>query len=204
MRALEGIVYSTYSGIALRPRRHAVRDLALARGRRPPVDHHARDRDRDPGPHVRRAVLRARARMAAPRRARPACSSRTARRSTSASRRSRSTRRRSPPLSTRLGEERLRADVVAGGFRLREPAPGEDRVLHRRLRRDRARGARGRRAARRRGGRRGDRARASPRPTGSTATGRRAAPPAARRRRTHRRTSSGSSPRTSAACPSSP
>jgi pyruvate dehydrogenase E1 component len=29
----------------------------------------------------------------------------------------------------RLGEERLRADIVAGGFRLREPAAGEDRVL---------------------------------------------------------------------------
>ena len=47
MRALEGIVYSTYSGLALRPRGHAVGDLALARGRRAPVDHHARDRDRD-------------------------------------------------------------------------------------------------------------------------------------------------------------
>jgi pyruvate dehydrogenase E1 component len=29
----------------------------------------------------------------------------------------------------RFGEERLRADVVAGGFRLREPGAGEDRVL---------------------------------------------------------------------------
>ena len=29
----------------------------------------------------------------------------------------------------RYGEERLRADVVAGGFRLREPGAGEDRVL---------------------------------------------------------------------------
>jgi pyruvate dehydrogenase E1 component len=29
----------------------------------------------------------------------------------------------------RVGEERLRADVVAGGFRLREAGPGEDRVL---------------------------------------------------------------------------
>ena len=31
--------------------------------------------------------------------------------------------------AARLGEERLRADVVAGGFRLREAGPSEDRVL---------------------------------------------------------------------------
>jgi pyruvate dehydrogenase E1 component len=31
--------------------------------------------------------------------------------------------------AARLGEERLRADVVAGGFRLREPAESDDRVL---------------------------------------------------------------------------
>ena len=31
--------------------------------------------------------------------------------------------------AARVGEERLRADVVAGGFRLREPGPSEDRVL---------------------------------------------------------------------------
>ena len=31
--------------------------------------------------------------------------------------------------AARLGEERLRADVVAGGFRLREPGPSDDRVL---------------------------------------------------------------------------
>ena len=58
----------------------------------------------------------------------------------------------------RIGEERLRADVVAGGFRLREPGrvrgPRHPRVL----RRDRPGGARGGRAARRRGRGRGDRA----------------------------------------------
>src|SRR6185437_2911960 len=31
--------------------------------------------------------------------------------------------------AARLGEEKLRADVVAGGFRLREPGESEDRVL---------------------------------------------------------------------------
>ena len=88
-------------GRALRPRRHAVRDLALARGRRAPVAHHAGDRHRDARAHLRRAVLRPRARVAAPRRARPAAGARTASRSTSASRRSRSTRRRSPRPSRR-------------------------------------------------------------------------------------------------------
>ena len=37
MRALEGIVYSHLLGLAVRPRRHPVRDLALTRGWRPPV-----------------------------------------------------------------------------------------------------------------------------------------------------------------------
>ena len=80
----------------------------------------------------------------------------------------------------------------------------EDRVVARRLRRDRARGARGRRAARRRGRRRGDRAlpllarpalprlAAQPQPPHSEAARRRVAPRAAARART------------SAGCPSSP
>ena len=44
-------------GLALRPRRHAVRHLALARGRRPPVALDTRDRDRDAG--TRRTPSRA-------------------------------------------------------------------------------------------------------------------------------------------------
>ena len=129
MRALEGIVFSAYpgarfvlvgtpSGISLSPR-----------GRRPPVAQHPRDRDRDARDHLLRAGLRARARMAAPRRPAPACRSPTARRSTCGSRPSRSTRRRSPTLVARRGEEQVRADVVRGGFRLRDAAPADDRVL---------------------------------------------------------------------------
>ena len=118
----------------------------------------AGDRDRDAGADVCRAVLRARARVAAARRARAACRRRTARRSTSASRRRRSTRRPSPRSSSGVGEERLRADVVAGGFRLREP---RRRRRPRDARRPAARSCPRRsrpRAARRGGGRRGDRA----------------------------------------------
>ena len=43
------------------------------------------------------------------------------RRCTCACRRGRSTRRRSPTAVERLGDDRLRADVLAGGYRLREP-----------------------------------------------------------------------------------
>ena len=58
----------------------------------------------------------------------------------------------------RIGEERLRADVVAGGFRLREPGRVRGSRRPRVLRRDRPRSARGGRAACRPGRRRGDRA----------------------------------------------
>ena len=145
-------------GLAVRPRRHAVRDLALPRGRRAPVDLDPGDRDRDARADVRRAVLRARARVAAARRARRGCRRRTASRSTCASRRRRSTRRRSPPPSTRVGEERLRADVVAGGFRLREPGAGEDRVVLAACGAIVPEALARSRAARNRGRRRGDRA----------------------------------------------
>ena len=57
----------------------------------------------------------------------------------------------------RAGEERLRADVVAGGFRLREPGRVQRSRPPRLLRRDRPRDARRRRAAEERRGRRGDR-----------------------------------------------
>ena len=67
----------------------------------------------------------------------------TASRSTSGSRRRRSTRRRSPRPSSGVGVERLRADVVAGGFRLREPGPQRGSRRARGVRCDRARGARG-------------------------------------------------------------
>ena len=156
-----------------------------------------------PGLDLRRAVLRARARVAAPRRARAACRSPTARRSTSASRRSRSTRRRSPSGVRAIGEEQLRADVVAGGFRLREPGAGDDRVIlatcgaivpEALAAADAAR--RRRRASRRP-------CSASRRPIVSTATGRRRrTAPLRGRAGARRRTSSGSSRPTSAACPS--
>ena len=56
--------------ITIRPRRDTVGYHPLPRGRRPPVDNHPRRGDRVPTPRVRRAVLRARARVAAPRRPR--------------------------------------------------------------------------------------------------------------------------------------
>ena len=54
--------------------------------------------------------------------------------------------------AARVGEERLRADVVAGGFRLREPATERGPSAARDLRRDRPRGARRSGAARGGGG----------------------------------------------------
>ncbi len=70
MRALEGIVYSAYSGSRFVLDRDAFRDLAVAGGRCTPVDLDPGDRDRDARAHVCGAVLRPRARVAAPRRAR--------------------------------------------------------------------------------------------------------------------------------------
>ena len=55
----------------LRRGRHAVRHLAGARGWRPPVDHHALDRDRAAGPDAGRAGIRRRPRLAAVRRPGP-------------------------------------------------------------------------------------------------------------------------------------
>ncbi len=60
--------------------------------------------------------------------------------------------------AARVGEERLRADVVAGGFRLREPGRSDDRVILAACGAIVPAGARGRDAPRRRGRRRGDRA----------------------------------------------
>ena len=192
-------------GLTVRARRHAVRDLALPRGRRPPVALDARDRDRDTGPDVRRALLRTRARMAAARRARAACRHRDGE---ALYLRLSTTPIDQAPFTAAVA--RVGEDAAPGRRRRRRlPAPrarpSDDRVVHRRLRRDRARGARGGRrcSPRRKASRRP--CSASRRPTGCTATGRRAglrplhgAAPRARR------TSSGSSHRTSAACPSSP
>ena len=88
-------------------------------------------------------------------------------------------------LVARRGEEAVRADVVAGGFRLREAGragrrPGDAR---RRAARSCPRLLARGRPARRGRGRRGDGARASRRPTGSTATGSAARSAAAARRR---------------------
>ena len=70
-----------------------------------------------------------------------ACRSPTARRSISGCRRSRSSRRRSPTVDARVaGRTRSAADVLAGGFRLRE-AGAEDGGGDRELRRARAGGA---------------------------------------------------------------
>ena len=144
--------------LAVRARRHAVGHLALPRGRRAPVDHHARDRDRDAG--------------------RSPTPSRATRASSNGCCSTRSTACRTPDgealylrLSTkpidqapfaaaveRVGEERLRRTSSRAASGSGSPAAGDDRVIARGVRRDRARGARGRRAARRRGGRRGDRA----------------------------------------------
>ena len=63
-------------------------------------------------------------------------------------------------LVARRGEEAVRADVVRGGFRLRDAGAADDRVHPRHVRRDGARGARGCRGARVRRGRRGNGARA--------------------------------------------
>ena len=134
----------------VRRRRHAGRDHAGARGRRPPVDDHAVDRARAAGPDVRRAGVRPGARLAAVRRAR---------------RPGRARRRLAVPApvdaADRPGAVRrgaasgsatsaLRADVLAGGYRLREPRrTGGGRAGH--VRAGRARGARRRRARSSRG-----------------------------------------------------
>ena len=130
MRALEGIVYSVYSGLAFHPRGHAVGDLAVARRRRAPVDQHGGDRDRDAVAHVRGAVLCARVRVAAAGRARAAAG---ARRAAATYLRLSTTPIAQEPFAAfvaRVGDEEARADVVAGGFRLREPGgPADDRVI---------------------------------------------------------------------------
>ena len=74
----------------------------------------------------------------------------TASRCTCGCRRGRSTRRRSRARVSGSATERLRADVLAGGYRLREPRrAGGGRARH--VRAGRARGARRGRAARGRG-----------------------------------------------------
>ena len=143
--------------LPLRPGRHAVRDLALARRWRPPVVEHSGDRDR------RRPA------SATPSRATRGssngccstawrgCRSRTARRCTSASRRRRSTRRLSPrrrPGSATSGFGRMSSPAVSASVSRAGGRPDRPRDL----RRDRAAGARGGDAACRRGRRRGHRA----------------------------------------------
>ena len=94
MRALKGIVYSpTPVAASSSPARR--RGSRFPRGRRPPVDQRQGSASR-PRPHLCRAVLRARARMAAARRARPDAEP-TARRSTCGSPPRPSIRRHSLP-----------------------------------------------------------------------------------------------------------
>ena len=134
MRALEGIVYSTYSGLAVRPRRHAVRNLARRARAARTSRSHAGDRDRD----ARRSRTPSRATRAS---SSGCCSTRSRGMQEPDGRGAlpaplddaRSTRRPSRAAADRVGEERLR-----GGRRRRRlpPArarrPADDRVLARR------------------------------------------------------------------------
>ena len=171
MRALEGIVYSTYSGSRFVLAGTPVRHLALPRRRRSPVALDARDRDRDSRAHLRRALLRTRARMAAARRARPHARRPTARRCTCGSRRPRSTRRPSPPLqhaSATSGSGPTSSPAASGSASparatTASSSPPAARSCPRRSPRPRCSPTR--KASRRP-------CSASPPPTGSTATGR--------------------------------
>ena len=176
MRALEGIVYSTYSGsrfvlagtpsgISLSREGGAHQSIVDARG----------SGSRRPASPTPSRATRASSNGCSSTRS-PGCRHRTARRSTCGSRRRPSTRRPSRPPSSRSARSGCARDVVAGGFRLREPRRRRGPRAARGLRRDRPRGARGRRrcSPTRRASRRP--CSASPHPTASTATGRRAAP----------------------------
>ena len=93
MRALEGIVYSTYSGsrFVLVGTPSGI-SLSREGGAHQSINHSGH-RDRDAGARVLRAVLRRGVRMAPPGRADAGCRNRTAARSISGCRRSRSTRK---------------------------------------------------------------------------------------------------------------
>ena len=175
MRALEGIVYSTYSGLALRPRR-ARRPGSRSRARAAPTS-----RSRPPGSGSRRPGSRMPSR--ATRASSSGCSSTRSRACRHPEGEALYLRLSTTPIDqapfAAAVEPARRGAAARGRRRRRLPAARAGRERRpraaRTLRRDRPRGARGgeRCSPRRRGSRRP--CSASRRRTGSTATGRRAA-----------------------------